>query len=147
MKFSEAKIKKVFILRLHDREKLPDVIEEFALKHKIRCALCFMLGGTGGGRLVVGPEKDNVSPINPILQTISGTSEILGIGTIFPDENKKPKLHMHAATGRKKNTLVGCIRPGINVWKIVEFIIIEITGTKSRRKLDSDAGFSVLEPE
>lgn len=145
MKFSQARIKKVFIIRLEDKEKIPDAIEDFARKQKIRCAICIMLGGVGGGKLVSGPEKSNVFPVSPILKNITGTSEILGIGTIFPDEKRNPKLHMHAATGRKNKTLVGCIRPGIYVWKILEFIILEID-SKAGRKLDNEAGFSVLEP-
>ncbi|MCM8759971.1 MAG: DNA-binding protein [Candidatus Omnitrophica bacterium] len=147
MKFSQAKIKRVFIVKLEDKEKLPDVIENFAKRHKIYRAICIMLGGVGGGKLVCGPEKPNVFPVSPILKNISGTSEILGLGTIFPDEKNNPKLHMHAATGRKNKTLVGCIRPGINVWKIMEFIIFEISSeTKAKRKKDKKLGFSVLEP-
>ncbi|MCM8788975.1 MAG: DNA-binding protein [Candidatus Omnitrophica bacterium] len=146
MKFSQAKIKRVFVIRLEDKEKLPDAIEDFAKKYKILRAICVMIGGVGSGKLVSGPEKANVFPVMPILKNIYGASEILGIGTIFPDENTNPKLHMHAATGRKNKTLVGCIRPGIKVWKILEFVIIELSGTKAKRKKDIKLGFSVLEP-
>ena len=146
MKFSQAKIKRVFVIRLEDKEKLPDAIEDFAKKHKILRAICIMIGGIGSGKLVSGPEKANIFPVRPILKNIYGTSEILGTGTLFPDENNNPKLHMHAATGRKNKTLVGCIRPGIKVWKILEFIILEIVESKATRIKDKEAGFSVLEP-
>jgi len=105
-----------------------------------------MVGGIKKGKIIAGPENPDASPIITMPQEIEGVSEILGVGTIFPDENNIPKLHMHAAAGRKKNTLVGCIREGISVWKIVEFIIIELSGSKAVRKKDRDAGFFVLEP-
>lgn len=35
MKFSSGKIKRVFILRLEDRECLPDIIENFAKNKKL----------------------------------------------------------------------------------------------------------------
>ncbi len=146
MKFSQAKINRVFVVKLEDEEKLPDAIEDFARKHRIERGLCIMLGGIGSGKLVAGPEKPEQIPIVPILQEIKGTSEILGVGTIFPDEKNFPRLHMHAVTGRKKDVLAGCIRPGISVWKILEFVIIELKSTKAKRKLDKKAGFSVLEP-
>ncbi|MCX7705150.1 MAG: DNA-binding protein [bacterium] len=146
MKFSQARIKRVFIVRLEDKEKLPDTIESFAKKYKIHRGICIMIGGVGGGKLVSGPEKSNVFPVNPILRNITGTSEILGIGTIFPDKNNNPRLHMHASTGRKNKTLVGCIRPGINVWKFIEFIILEIVDSKAVRIKDNKAGFLILEP-
>ena len=118
MKYSQAEIKRVFVVRLEDGDKLPDVIEDFARKHNIQCGVCILIGGIGSGKLVTGPENPGDSPIIPIFQNITGTSEIAGIGTIFPDENNIPRLHMHATTGRRKTTLTGCIRPGITVWKI-----------------------------
>jgi predicted DNA-binding protein with PD1-like motif len=145
MKFSQGKIKRIFVIKLQDNEKLPEVIENFASEQKINCAICLLIGGIGSGKLVSGPEKPDKFPINPILESITGTSEILGVGTIFPDEKNFPRLHMHAATGRRKKTLTGCIRPGICVWKIAEFIIIELEGLKGKRKKDKKAGFSVLE--
>jgi len=146
MKFNQAEIKRVFIVKLEDNDALPDIIEKFAFEHKINSGLCIMVGGIKKGKIIAGPENPDASPITTMPQEIEGVSEILGVGTIFPDENNIPKLHMHAAAGRKKNTLVGCIREGISVWKIVEFIIIELSGSKAVRKKDRDAGFFVLEP-
>lgn len=104
-----------------------------------------MIGGIKKGKIVAGPENPQVLPIIPIIQEIKGVSEILGLGTIFLDGNNLPRLHMHAAIGRGKSTLFGCIRPGIKVWKIIEFVIIEIAGTKAKRKKDKKLGFSMLE--
>lgn len=147
MKSSQARIGRIFIVKMEDNDRLPDAIEEFARDNKISAGICLMLGGIGKGKLVSGPEKSHVFPIVPILQEINGVHEILGVGTIFIDENNFPKLHMHVATGRKKNIHVGCIRPGISVWKIVEFIIIELNDSKMYRKKDENTGFSILEPE
>lgn len=146
MKFTQAKIGRIFVVKLEDKDKLPDAIEEFSRKQKIKTGVCLMIGGIGKGKLVAGPERPDTSPIIPVLQEIKGVNEILGIGTIFPDEKNLPRLHMHAATGRKKKVLAGCIRPGITVWKIVEFIILEFTGSKAARKMDKKSGFLILEP-
>ncbi len=146
MKFSQAKVGRVFVVKLEDGDNLPDVIEEFASTHKLKAGVCIMVGGISKGKLVCGPESPDTFPVVPMLQEIKGVNEILGVGTIFPDENNSPKLHMHAAIGRKKNTLVGCIRPGISVWKIVEFIILELIDSEASRKKNKKAGFSILEP-
>ncbi|MGB9642046.1 MAG: PPC domain-containing DNA-binding protein [Candidatus Ratteibacteria bacterium] len=146
MKYSQARIKRIFVVRLDDGEKIPAAIEDFARKHKIQCGICILIGGIGSGKLVTGPRYPESSPVTPIFQSITGTSEIAGIGSIFPDENNIPKLHMHATIGRRKTTLTGCIRPGITVWKIGECIIIELIGTKAKRITNQKAGFSILEP-
>lgn len=60
-------------------------------------------------------------------------------------ENGKPRLHMHAALGREGKTRSGCIRPGIEVWKLGEVIVLEITENTAHRR-ENAAGFSMLEP-
>ena len=40
---------------------------------------------------------------------------------------------------------VGCIRPGIEVWRLGEAVLLEITGSSARRRKDPDTGFDVME--
>lgn len=144
MYVSEGKYGRVFVLRLEDGDSLPDCVERFAQDHGVERALCAMIGGIGGGHVVAGPEDPLTSPIVPILHAIESVHEAAAVGTIFPGEDGTPKLHMHAALGRDGETRTGCVRPGVDVWKIGEVIVLEIVGTAMRRRVDPETGFEML---
>jgi predicted DNA-binding protein with PD1-like motif len=146
MQFTEAKLGRVFVLRLHDDDHLPDVLESFAADQNVKSAICFFLGGAkDNSRIVVGPRKGNVVPPEPMITLLEGVHEACGVGTIFVDEAGKPKLHMHAAFGRKEETITGCVRMGVDVWRIGEVVMLELTGTVARRAVDEETGFEFLE--
>jgi predicted DNA-binding protein with PD1-like motif len=146
MQYTEAKLGRVFVLRMHDGDQLPNVIETFATEHKVQSALCFFLGGAkDNSRVVVGPTNDSELPPEPMLTLLKGVHEACGVGTLFSDEAGKPKLHMHAAFGRNEKTVTGCIRLGIDVWRIGEVVMLELTGASARRTLDKETGFDFLE--
>jgi len=84
-------------------------------------------------------------PVVPMIFGLKGIHEICAVGTIFPGTDGKPRLHTHAALGREGKTRSGCIRPGIEVWKLGEAIVLEIKESAAHRK-DNAAGFSMLEP-
>ncbi len=147
MKHSEAKLGRTFIIRLEDGDSLPDSLETFAAENGVNRGMCILVGGAGPGRLVVGPEDGNATPPIPMLHTLEGIHEIAGVGTIFPDETGKPVLHMHAALGRKGNSRTGCVRKGVDIWKVGEVILLEIIDNSSKRIKDSETGFELLEPE
>jgi predicted DNA-binding protein with PD1-like motif len=147
MRYSEGKIGRVFVLRLEDGDKIPDTIELFAQKKRISCAMCIVVGGIqGGGEIVVGPSEGDAMPPVPMLFELKGVHEILAIGTIFPDDEGNTRLHMHAALGRQGVARVGCTRPGVEVWKLGEVIVLEITDSPARRQFDQATGFEMLEP-
>lgn len=143
MKAAEGRLGRVFVLRLEDGDRVPEAIESFAREKNIEGAVAVMLGGAGSGRLVVGPEDGDKTPVTPMIHELLGVHEIAAVGTIFPSD-KGPRLHMHSAMGRGDQTRTGCVRQGIEVWKIAEVVVIEITGTGLARKLDPKAGFEVL---
>ena len=146
MQFTEAKLERVFVLRLHDGDHLPDVLESFAKEQNVNSALCFFLGGAkDNSRIVVGPRNGhNIQP-EPMITLLEGVHEACGVGTIFVNEEGKPKLHMHASFGRKEETITGCVRMGIDVWRIGEVVLLELTGTVARRATDKETGFEFLE--
>jgi len=147
MKFSQGRIGRVFVVRLEDGDKLPEVLEEFARKNSLLRGMCILVGGIrDGGKIVVGPKESEATPIIPLMFTLQGVHEISAVGTIFPDSDGQPRLHMHAALGRKGKTHSGCIRPGIEVWKLGEIIMLEIIDNPARRAEDPKTGFAVLEP-
>ncbi len=138
---------RVFVLRLEDGDRVPDCIEEFAKENGINGALCALVGGIGGGTIVVGPEQPDASPIVPILNTFKSVHEAAAVGTIFADEENIPRLHMHAAFGRDGHTRTGCVRTGVDVWKLVEVVILEILDAGMIRRLDKTTGFQMLSKE
>ena len=147
MKYCESKINRVFIIRLENNDKLPDVIEQFCNTNKIIRGICLFVGGiNNAGKIVVGPRNGDKIPVDPMIHIITGVHESLGVGTIFPDEQGNPVLHMHASLGRKGKSRTGCIRTGVSIWKIGEIILFELTGTTASRVKDKETGFEFLEP-
>jgi len=145
MQYSEGSVGRVFALRLETGDRLPDVIELFAREHGIRSALAIYVGGAAGNsRMVVGPEEGTGDAIVPTIHTLQGRQEVLAAGTIFPGESGEPTLHMHAAVGREGDAVVGCIRPGVDVWLVGEVILLEILGIGGSRAMDP-AGFQLLQ--
>jgi uncharacterized protein len=146
MHYTEAKFGRVFVLRLHDGDHLPDVLESFAEEKKVSSALCFLVGGIKDkGRVVVGPKNGDVLPVEPVVTILSGIHEVCGVGTIFLNEEGKPKLHMHASFGRGEKTITGCVRKGMDVWRIGEVVVLELAGATAERVVDKETGFELLE--
>lgn len=147
MKFSQARQGRIFILRLEDGEIVHEVIEQFAAEQKIAAATLMILGGADdGSRLVVGPAEDRGLPLNPMERILKNAHEVTGTGTLFPDENGTPLLHMHMACGREEQTTTGCIRAGVKVWHIMEVVIFELLDTTAKRVVEQPLGIKLLLP-
>ncbi len=146
MKVSQSSIGRIFTIRLEDNEKLPDTLENFAHSRGIKRGFCLFVGGVNdGGKVVVGPEDGSKSPPVPMVTTLVGVHEVSAVGTLFPDEEGYPRLHAHAAMGRKGSTIIGCIRQGISAWKTLEIILIELQSSSGQRVYDPSTGFHLLE--
>jgi predicted DNA-binding protein with PD1-like motif len=146
MDYTEAKLGRIFILRLHQNDVIHEVIEKFAAEKQIASAMCIFLGGAEDkSKVVVGPKDGNAPVPQPMTTLLKGVHEGCGVGTIFADESGKPKLHMHASFGRNENTITGCVRMGVKVWHIGEAVILELTGSSARREKDKQTGFEFLE--
>jgi uncharacterized protein len=146
LQFTQATMGRIFVVRLHDGDHLPEVLEDFAENQKIGSALCFFLGGAKeNSRIVVGPKDGNAFPPEPMQTLLKGVHEACGVGTIFQNEQGKPKLHMHAAFGRKQETITGCVRMGVDVWQIGEIVVLELLGALATRSKDGKTGFEFLE--
>lgn len=147
MKYSQARQGRVFILRLEDGEIVHQVIEQFAAEQGIKAASLIILGGADdGSRLVVGPQEDRGLPLNAMQHALENAHEVTGTGTIFPDEQGQPLLHMHMACGRKGSTVTGCIREGVKVWHIMEVIIFELLDTSAKRVVEAPLELKFLQP-
>jgi predicted DNA-binding protein with PD1-like motif len=147
MKYSQARQGRVFILRLEDGEIVHEVIEKFAMDHDIKAASLSIIGGADdGSELVVGPKEDRGLPLHPMQLALEHAHEVTGTGTLFPDDQGQPLLHMHMACGRKDTTTTGCIRSGVKVWRIMEVIIFELLDTEAKRLVEEPLGLKFLQP-
>ena len=147
MKYSEAQLGRVFVIRLENGETVHEEIERFAEKHSISAATLIAVGGVDdGSRLIVGPEDGAARPVSPMEHLLADVHEIAGTGTLFPDEEGRPMLHMHMACGRNESTVTGCIRNGVKVWHVLEIILFELAGSSGKRVLEKETGFKLLIP-
>ena len=147
MKFSQATMGRIFVIRLEDGEILHEEIQKFARAHSIVSAALLILGGADdGSRVVVGPEQDRSYPISAMEEILEHAHEVTGTGTLFPDEQGEPVLHMHIACGRNDRTITGCARLGVKTWHILEVILFELLDSKAIRILDKETGFKFLVP-
>ena len=116
-------------------------------EQSIQAGAVIIVGGAdGGSKFVVGPEQGRVKPILPMEHVLDDVHEIAGTGTLFPDDEGNPILHMHMACGRNGETVTGCIRSGVKVWQVMEAILFELVDTTGIRLPDSEIGFKLLNP-
>jgi predicted DNA-binding protein with PD1-like motif len=143
MKYQTGRTGRVVLARFEDHEDILGNINTVAKKEEIKSAIFFLLGGIRHGRVVVGPEKDELPP-TPIWRDLKESHEVLGTGTIFWDEYG-PKIHFHGAFGKKDTVRVGCLREIAETFLVLEAVIIEIEGMHARRKFDPASGRTLLE--
>jgi predicted DNA-binding protein with PD1-like motif len=148
MKYSEARQGRIFVVRLEDGDIVHECLEALARTEKIRSASITILGGLDeGSRLVVGPKEPHAVPVEPMSRSVEDVREVVGAGTLFPDETGKPVVHVHIACGRQDHTVTGCIRLGVRVWHVMEVIVVELLDTQATRRLEPATGFELLQPE
>jgi predicted DNA-binding protein with PD1-like motif len=147
MIYSQATRGRTFVIRLEDGDILHEAIESFARENTISAAALIAVGGADkGSRLVVGPTDGRAKPVEKMALTLHDVYEISGTGTIFPDRNGNPILHMHLACGRNDHSVTGCVQRGVRVWHVMEVIVTELTDTNAMRLPDDATGFELLNP-
>ncbi|MBI0583810.1 MAG: DNA-binding protein [Methanomassiliicoccus sp.] len=147
MKYSEAAPGRVFVIRLEQGEVVHEALERFASEHGVHSASVIMVGAADSGSTIVcGPRDGDARPVVPLRHSLPDVHEMTGTGTIFPDEDGRPTLHVHAAFGREGTASAGCVRSGVVVWQILEVIMMELLGTDAKRVRDPSTGFELLEP-
>ena len=145
MKFSECKPGRIFAISLENGDIVHQEIEQFARDQSIEAASLIIIGGADkGSTLIVGPERENELPVSPLEYVLENVHDIAGAGTLFPDQQGNPVLHMHMACGRNASTRTGCIRRGVKVWHTMEVILFELLESKGKRMFDSETGFTLL---
>ena len=147
MKVAAGHLGRVLVIRLDEGDVLHECVERAAKDAGMHRAAVLALGGADrGSRLVVGPEDGDARSIVPVHTELTGASEMAAVGTIFPDEEGEPSLHMHGTFGRGERAVTGCVRAGVNAWLIQEVVVIELLGLESVRITDKETGFKLLVP-
>ena len=108
----------------------------------LKSAAVFITGGFRKADVVVGPATE-VPKIVPKHKEFTGPGEVLGVGTIYCDD-EGPKMHMHTAIGKGDEVVTCCPRGGAKVFLVLEVTIIEILGVDGKRVLDEGSGFKLL---
>jgi len=145
VKFSECKPGRIFVLCLENGDIVHQVIEQFARDQSIAAASLVIIGGADkGSTLIVGPEQENEIPVTSLEYVLENVHEIAGAGTLFPDDQGNPVLHLHMACGRKSSTRTGCIRRGVRVWHVMEVVLFELLESNGRRVFNPETGFTLL---
>jgi len=147
MKYSEAKIGRVFVVSVEDGERLPDALEAFAREKNLTHGLVAMLGALQDGELVAGPADPEARPISILTSLVGQPHDAAVLGTIFPDEQGHPVVHLHGVLARGERVSMGCLRLGVHVWQVAEVVVLELSGTKAVRRFDPEVGFSRLAPD
>ena len=148
MKYSQAEIQRIFIIRLEHGEILHEEIKKFVRKKDIKAGAMIVVGGSEkGSKLIVDPEDGEETSISPMEYVLKEVHEMSGTETIFQDEEGKAIVHVLAANGRKNSTITGCIREGVKVWEVMEIVLIELQFTEAIRVLEEKTGLKLLNPE
>ena len=142
MEYSVGSVGRVVVVRLSEGDELYECIERVAAKESIASAAVFITGGIRKADVVVGPKQETPEIVGDFRKFV-GPGEVLGVGTIYSDE-EGPRMHIHTAMGKGDDMMVGCPRGGANVFLVLEVTIIEILGTTACRKLDKSSGVKLL---
>lgn len=145
MKYEIGKPGRIVVARLEEGDPVYRSIEEICLKESIECAVFWIIGGVKNVKVVTGPVDSSARPITVVTESLQEVQEILGTGTVFPNSENLPTVHMHASLGHDSHTVTGCPRVNLDCWLINELIIQEICDVNAAR-LKEDSGFELLQP-
>ncbi|PKM92807.1 MAG: hypothetical protein CVU80_01395 [Elusimicrobia bacterium HGW-Elusimicrobia-4] len=143
MQYSVGQIGKTIVAKIENGDDLLACLKNIARKENIKSGIFFVIGAIHKNKAVCGPMKAIIPP-KPFWQKLPGPSEIVGIGTIFSEKNQ-PKIHLHSAIGRGKITRVGCLRNKMEVFLIVEAVILEIKNVHAKRMFNKKFALTLLE--
>ena len=145
MKYQIGKPGRMIVAKFDDNDDVLENLVSIAKKENIRAGVFYLVGGMREGKIVVGPETEELPP-KPVWKELGESHEVLGVGTIFWHQDE-PKLHFHGAFGKKDIVKVGCLREKSETFLILECIIIEMEGINATREMDPEVGIALLKLE
>ncbi|MBI4683540.1 MAG: DUF296 domain-containing protein [Nitrospirae bacterium] len=142
MKYQTGKPGRIVVAKFDDHDDVLGSLVTIARKENIRAGVFYLVGGMREGRIVVGPETEELPP-KPVWKELGESHEVLGLGTIFWQEDE-PRIHFHGAFGKKDMVKIGCLREKSETFLVLEAIIIEMEGINAARELDPASGMVLL---
>ena len=142
MKYQVGKVGRVVVAKFEDKEDVLGNLGSIVKKEGISAAVFYLVGGMREGKIVVGPERDEIPP-TPVWKNLGESHEVVGFGTIFYQGNE-PKVHFHGAFGKKDMVKVGCFRENSATFLVLEAVIIELSGINAVREFDPALGLTLL---
>ncbi len=142
MKYQTGRAGRIIVARFEDREDILENLAVIAKKENLKAGIFYLIGGIREGKIVVGPEKDEIPP-KPVWKQLEESHEVVGTGTIFRQADE-PKIHFHGAFGKKDMVKVGCLREQSETFLVLEAVIIEIEGVNAVREFDPVSGLTLL---
>ena len=142
MEYQSGRVGRVFVVRFEDGDDPIDGIKDLARKEDVRAGVVQLVGGMKSGRFVVGPETEDLPP-KPVWRELGESHELLGVGTVFWDENE-PMVHLHGAFGKHDAVRVGCLREDAATFLVLEAVLYELDGIHGTRVLDPLSGMKLL---
>jgi len=143
MDYASGSIGRIFTIRFDDGDDFLSELVDLARKEDIQAGWFNIIGGLRQAEVVTGP-KEPVMPPEPIWHTVDTAQEVIGVGSIFRDENNEPKIHLHTALGHHGETMTVCVRKGTKTYLILEIYLIEIKGLKATRPWFDEGQFNQL---
>jgi predicted DNA-binding protein with PD1-like motif len=142
MKYQVGKPGRIIVARFDDHDEVLKNLAGIAKKENIKAGVFYLVGGMREGRIVIGPDKDELPP-TPVWKELGESHEVMGLGTIFW-QGDEPKIHFHGAFGKKDMIKVGCLRDKSETFLVLEAIIIEMDGINATREIDPAVGMPLL---
>ena len=142
MEYRTGSVGRVFSVRFDEGDLFLEELLHLIKTENIHCGWFNVLGGLREADVVTGPKEPTMPP-EPVWSQVRGAREVLGVGSIFWDEDE-PRIHLHAAMGHHGDTLTACVRKGTKVYLVLETVIFELSGIDASRPWYQEGGFNRL---
>jgi hypothetical protein len=142
VQYTKGTVGRVFVLKFEDDDVILKEIDKLARRERISSAAMVFIGALKKGDLAAGPKKPVIPP-EPNWVKFKDAWEIMGLGTIFTNKSG-PQIHLHTAMGKKRKTLIGCVRKDTKVFLVIEAILFELKGVKATKMPDPKTGLNLL---
>jgi predicted DNA-binding protein with PD1-like motif len=133
---------RIVVAKFDDHDDVLGSLNDMAKKENIRNGVFWLVGGMREGKIVVGPETEDLPP-KPVWKELGESHEVLGVGTIFWLEDE-PRIHFHGAFGKKDMLKIGCLREKAETFLVLEAIVMEVEGVNGVREIDPAIGMPLL---
>lgn len=144
MQYSKGKVGRVFVLKFDDGDDLISGITGMLKEEGVKSGIVQIIGALRKAEYVTGPKEAVIPPV-PVWSALDNNAhEVFAVGTIFPKEGE-PSLHMHGSFFLGETVKGGCIRKGVQVFLIVEAVIIEFLGIGGERLFSEETQHYLLD--